>query len=41
MPVLDGANWLLIPFQILLVDLLLGADNALVIAPSNRSTSRI
>lgn len=37
MPVLEGANWLLIPFQILLVDLLLGADNALVIALACRS----
>ena len=28
----DASGWMLIPFQILIVDLLLGADNALVIA---------
>jgi len=33
----DVSTWLLIPLQILLVDLLLGADNALVIALACRS----
>jgi YjbE family integral membrane protein len=33
----DGSSWLVIPLQILLVDLLLGADNALVIALACRS----
>ena len=28
----DGSSWLFLPLQILIVDLLLGADNALVIA---------
>jgi YjbE family integral membrane protein len=33
----DGSNWLFVPLQILVVDLLLGADNALVIALACRS----
>jgi YjbE family integral membrane protein len=33
----DGSNWLFVPLQILCVDLLLGADNALVIALACRS----
>jgi YjbE family integral membrane protein len=33
----DGPSWLIIPVQILFVDLLLGADNALVIALACRS----
>ena len=37
MPFVDSPNWLFTPFQILLVDLLLGADNALVIALACRS----
>lgn len=32
MDVSDASSWFLIPFQILIVDLMLGADNALVIA---------
>ena len=36
----DASVWLLIPLQILLVDLLLGADNALVIALACRSLPR-
>jgi YjbE family integral membrane protein len=33
----DGSNWLFVPLQILVVDLLLGADNALAIALACRS----
>ena len=33
----DGSSWLFVPLQILVVDLLLGADNALVIALACRS----
>ena len=33
----DGAAWLVIPVQIFFVDLLLGADNALLIALACRS----
>jgi YjbE family integral membrane protein len=33
----DGSSWLFVPLQILCVDLLLGADNALVIALACRS----
>jgi YjbE family integral membrane protein len=33
----DGSSWLFVPLQILFVDLLLGADNALVIALACRS----
>jgi YjbE family integral membrane protein len=36
----DGAAWLVIPVQIFVVDLLLGADNALVIALACRSLGR-
>jgi len=37
MDLADGSNWLFVPLQILIVDLLLGADNALVIALACRS----
>ena len=37
MDVSDASSWFLIPLQILLVDLLLGADNALVIALACRN----
>ena len=37
MDLADGSNWLFVPLQILVVDLLLGADNALVIALACRS----
>ena len=33
----DGSNWLFVPLQILVVDLLLGADNALAVALACRS----
>ena len=33
----DGSNWLFVPLKILVVDLLLGADNALAIALACRS----